>query len=212
MSELGNLFNKYGCDKTKKHKYEKIYEPVFKKLKDKTDLRILEIGVFHGHSTEALLDYFPHAHMYGIDIFERTNPEDIEAYMDHDDRTHWLKASSTDPNLYKMLREKFGKSTKFDIIIDDGMHTPKANKETFENLHRTLKRDGVYFIEDVWPLELMNDEEMEHQWIKRFPDRYNLMDNQLFLNSLERSGLRVLRHDHRKLAGHADSYVIELRS
>ena len=26
MSELGNLFNKYGCDKTKKHKYEKIYE------------------------------------------------------------------------------------------------------------------------------------------------------------------------------------------
>ena len=53
---------------------------------------------------------------------------------------------------------------------------------------------------------------MEHQWIKRFPDRYNLMDNQLFLNSLERSGLRVLRHDHRKLTGHADSYVIELRS
>ena len=79
-------------------------------------------------------------------------------------------------------------------------------------MHRTLKKDGVYFIEDVWPLELMNDEEMEHHWIKRFPDRYNLMDNQLFLNSLERSGLRVLRHDHRKLTGHADSYIIELRS
>ena len=57
MSELGNLFNKYGCDKTKKHRYEKIYEPVFKKLKDKTDLRILEIGVFHGHSTEAFANF-----------------------------------------------------------------------------------------------------------------------------------------------------------
>ena len=45
MSELGNLFNKYGCDKTKKHRYEKIYEPVFKKLKDKTDLRILDQNI-----------------------------------------------------------------------------------------------------------------------------------------------------------------------
>ena len=42
MSELGNLFNKYGCDKTRKHQYEKIYEPVLEKLKDK-EVNILEV-------------------------------------------------------------------------------------------------------------------------------------------------------------------------
>ena len=210
MSELGNLFNKYGCDKTRKHRYEKIYEPVFKKLKNKTDLRILEIGVFNGHSTEALHEYFPHAELYGLDIFTRTNPEDLECYKK--DRTQWIKASSMDTTVYKQIRDKFGKSVKFDIIIDDGMHTPTANKETFLNLKRLLKKEGVYFIDNVWPLELMNDKELEHQCLQRYPDRYNSMDNQLFLNALEQSDLRVLRHDNRKLTKQPDSYIIELRS
>ena len=70
----------------------------------------------------------------------------------------------------------------------------------------------VYFIEDVWPLELMNDTELEHQWLQRHPDRYGSMDNQLFLNTLDQSGLRVLRHDNRKLTKQPDSYIIELRS
>jgi hypothetical protein len=117
-----------------------------------------------------------------------------------------------DTTVYKQIRDKFGKSVKFDIIIDDGMHTPTANKETFLNLKRLLKKEGVYFIEDVWPLELMNDKELEHQWLQRYPDRYNSMDNQLFLNALEQSDLRVLRHDNRKLTKQPDSYIIELRS
>ena len=31
---LGKLFDKYGCDKTRKHKYDRIYEPILERYKN----------------------------------------------------------------------------------------------------------------------------------------------------------------------------------
>ena len=92
MGELGSLFNKYGCDKTKKHQYDRIYEPALEKFKDK-EINILEVGVFNGHSTEAFHEYLPKANLYGLDIFTRTKAEDLDCYKK--DRTHFLKASGS---------------------------------------------------------------------------------------------------------------------
>ena len=38
---------------------------------------------------------------------------------------------------------------KFDIIIDDGLHEPKANLNFFFNSIHKLKENGIYIIEDV---------------------------------------------------------------
>jgi hypothetical protein len=204
---LGNLFNKYGCDKTKKHKYDRIYEPILTKYKDK-EINILEIGVFNGHSTEAFHEFFPKAKLFGIDIFERTRAEDLPCYQK--DRTHYLKASSIEPSVHQKFIEKFGTSVKFDIIIDDGLHTPMANMLTFRYLSKLLKDDGHFFIEDVFPLESMTAKELKHPWLQRYPDRYNDSDNNLFLKEIQDSGMTITRFDNRKLTGEPDSYIIEL--
>ena len=203
---LGDLFNKYGCDKTKKHKYDKIYEPALEKYRDK-EINILEIGVFNGHSTEAFHEYLPKANLYGLDIFVRTKAEDLPCYQK--DRTHFLKASSIEPSVKTQLMKKFG-DVKFDFIIDDGMHTPLANKLTFRYLSPFLKEGGTFFIEDVFPLESMTLKELEHTWLQRHPDRYNALENNMFLAEIEKSGMTIKRHDNRKLTGEPDSYIIEL--
>lgn len=203
---LGKLFDAYGCDKTRKHKYDRVYEPVLEKYKDE-EINILEIGVFNGHSTEAFHEFLPKANLYGIDIFVRTRAGDLPCYQK--DRTDYLKASSIDPSVSRQLIEKFG-NIKFDVIIDDGLHTPKANMLTFRHLSKFLKEDGHFFIEDVFPLESMTMKELEHPWLRRHPDRYNALDNNMFLKEIEESGMTITRHDNRKLTGQPDSYIIEL--
>ena len=207
MSELGDLFNKYGCDKTKKHMYDRIYGPALERYKDK-EINILEVGVFNGHSTEAFHAYFPKANRYGLDIFVRTKATDLPCYKK--DRTDYIKGSSIEPSVKSQIIKKFG-NIKFDIIIDDGLHTPQANKMTFRYLSPFLKEDGVFFIEDVFPLEIMSLEDLKHPWLMRHPDRYNALDNNMFLAEIEKSGLKIKRHDNRKLTGEPDSYIIELR-
>lgn len=207
MSELGDLFNKYGCDKTKKHMYDRIYGPALEKFKDQ-EINILEVGVFNGHSTEAFHEFLPKANLYGLDIFVRTKATDLPCYKK--DRTDYIKASSIEPSVTRQLRSKFG-DIKFDVIIDDGLHTPNANKLTFRHLSPLLKEGGYFFIEDVFPLELMTMKELQHPWLLRHADRYNHLDNNMFLKEIEKPGLKIKRHDNRKLTGEPDSFIIELR-
>lgn len=135
---LSDLFNKYECDKSKKHKYHLVYEPFFETIRYE-NLNILEIGVFKGNSIEVWLDYFPNAMIYGVDIFTRIKPEDI-AVLNHP-RVKWAKCDSTVSNV------KEWQDIKFDIIIDDGLHTPEANLKTFRSFKDQLK--GAFFVEDV---------------------------------------------------------------
>jgi len=208
MSELGDLFNKYGCDKTRKHQYDRVYAPVLDTMMNRR-INILEVGVFNGHSTEAFLQYLPMANMYGLDIFTRTKPQDLNCYTSG--RADWIKASSTDPSITREIRSKWG-DIKFDVIIDDGMHTPKANMQTFKHLSPFLAADGVFFIEDVFPLEIMTTKELQLRWLQEHPERYNHLDNEMFLGTIEKSGMNIKRYDQRKLTNAPDSYIIELRN
>ena len=89
---LKELFDKFSCDKASRHSYHEIYEPHFEPLKDK-EINILEIGIFKGASTAAFTKYFSKAHIYGIDIFERINPEEVPI-LNHK-RVTWMKGDST---------------------------------------------------------------------------------------------------------------------
>lgn len=201
---LEQLFNKYKTDKSEKHGYHKVYEKYFEKFKDKP-INVLEIGVWEGASTLALHEYFDTAQIYGIDIFERFAMESLRAFKL--ERCHFVKGDSMDSNILDEVKKQWG-DIKFDIIIDDGKHTPRANMETFKNFSSFLSDDGYYFIEDVWPLEKMIN--LDHWWLSKKPHEYNTTINNEFLTTLEQSGMKIKNYDLRQESGEPDSYIIRL--
>jgi hypothetical protein len=203
MSDLKNLFNKYKCDKSEKHSYHVVYEPYFKPRRN-DPINILEIGTFKGASTRALHEYFPNANIYTIDLFQRTKAEDLDILKE--ERVHWLKSDSMSAGLPMSMKDKWG-DVKFDFVIDDGGHWPMANLLTFRNCYPKMTEDGTYFIEDVWPMELMSFSELKHPWLVNDPERYSVLENNQFVSEINKHNT-VKRYDNRKVTGCGDSYII----
>jgi hypothetical protein len=174
---IKDLFNKYGCDKSKKHCYDLFYQPLVDAYVDK-EINFLEIGVFKADSTVAFEESLPKASIYGADIFKRVDIQDC--------------------------RNRF----------DDGAHYPKANQLTFENFIPYLKKGGIYVIEDVWPIDRMTMKQLEHVWLKQYPDRYNQLEQNRFVTSLNQAkdqyNLEIKEHDFRSKSGEPDSYILEI--
>ena len=84
-----------------------------------------------------------------------------------------------------------------------------ANLLTFKNCMSFLTEGGIYFIEDVWPLDRMSSTELNNKWLRDRPEKYNELDNKKFLEYLD--NYHVTHQDLRKLTGNGDSYVIEVR-
>ena len=202
---LKELFNKYGCDKAKKHHYHTVYQPEFEPLQNES-INILEVGVFKGESASAWIDFFPNATVYGLDIFVRVSAEDIPI-LQHP-RVKWLKGDSTHPSVSGAI-QKAWPDVQFDIIIDDGLHTPEANAQTFKNLFPFVKSTGSYYVEDVWPLDIASQKDLQHYWLQKSPDIYNMLKMNMFLNEIDDK--QVERFDLRKLSGQGDSYIIKVQ-
>ena len=203
-NDLGDLFNKYKCDKASKHHYHTVYGPELESLRDQP-INILEIGVFKGASAQAWLDYFPDATVYGIDIFTRVIPKDIPV-LNHP-RMKWLQGDSTQLDIIPKIKEVWP-NTLFDVIIDDGLHTPAANAATLGNMFNLMKATGKYFIEDVWALEEMTREELGHPWIKEHREDLNVLEAQKLLNVL--ADKKVERFDLRFQTKQPESYIIKV--
>jgi hypothetical protein len=140
---LRQIFDKHGCDKGKRHGYEKVYEPALSQIRD-TPITLLEIGVFKGASLAAWAEYLPYATLIGLDTFQRVQPGKIPEHP----RVTLVQADSTEgvPDVLKGFR--------FDIIIDDGCHEPSAQLKTWGHFSPLLKGGGRYFIEDVPVMEI----------------------------------------------------------
>lgn len=201
---LKEIFKKNKCDKSSKHSYELIYERDFEKFKNEK-INILEIGIFRGESMSSWVEYFPNATVYGIDIFTRVKESEIKI-LNHP-RVKYLKADSTKNNIKSIIDAEWP-DIKFDVIIDDGLHTPLANKETFLNLIEYLKDDGSLYIEDIWPLNDMSDKEMNHYWIKKHPKDYTKENMDIFLDSIKNYNLEIF--DNRKISKEPDSVIYKI--
>lgn len=201
---LKEIFKKYKCDKGSKHSYELVYEKDFELLRNQK-INILEVGIFKGESMSSWIEYFPNATVYGIDIFTRVKEADI-GILKHP-RAEYLKADSTKLEIVSIIKSNWP-DVEFDIIIDDGLHTPLANKETFLNLINFLKINGAFYIEDVWPLDKMSDEEMKHYWIKKHPTEYTKENMNVFLDSIKGYNLEIF--DNRKTSKEPDSVVYKI--
>jgi len=125
-----------------------------------------------------------------------------------DDRVKWLKSDSTNIAVRDQIKKEWPR-IRFDIIIDDGLHTPDANAKTLHNLFPLLKKNGSFYVEDVWPLDIMTTEEMQHWWVQKHPERYNILEMNKFTKEIE--GKDIKRFDLRAKSGQPDSYIIRVK-
>lgn len=145
---LDKLMIKHGSDKSsKEHGYTKYYKEWFEKDFDwvhNAD-NILEIGVggedkeLGGCSIKAWAEYFSHATIHAIDIYDK---QELAT-----DRIKIYQGSQDDPAFLNAICEHL---PPFDIIIDDGSHDGKKTIASFIYLWDHVKPGGLYIIEDLF--------------------------------------------------------------
>lgn len=136
--------------------YQDIYAQILKNIGEE-NVRILEIGIgvndptaksgmnsnhLPGASLNGWCGYFPGAEVHGADV-DRRCLVDSDAY-----KTHFV--DQHDPESLRELARNLG--GKFDLIVDDGLHTPEANANVIAAFLPLLKPRGILVIEDIYPI------------------------------------------------------------
>ncbi len=154
VETLEKLFNKYGSDKANNHNYHILYGQLLSKNFDIEN--ILEVGigtnnedtVSHmsfkgkpGASLRAFSEFCPKANIIGADYDQRILFQENKIKTFHVDQT-------SNESLDKLEKNLIG---KFDLIIDDGLHSPDANINTLRFASKLIKKGGTIVIEDINP-------------------------------------------------------------
>lgn len=129
-----------GTDKFVKHSYHTVYGEIFAPYKNE-NIKLLEIGVYHGGSAIIWDKFFPRADITLVDIEPRTSIENIKGRVD-ENRTRIVIEDA----YQKSFSEKIG---LFDIIIDDGPHSLESMKIFIELYFNKLNKNGLLIIEDI---------------------------------------------------------------
>lgn len=139
--------------------YADFYEDI---LLNKDIKNLLEIGIglsneAPGSSLKSWKELYPNANIYGADI--------NKSVLFEEDRIKTFYTNQL--SRFDLLEFKKNlNNTKFDVIIDDGLHTYEANINTFETLFSLLEKKGFYFIEDIIYPNLS-------KYIQYFDKKYN---------------------------------------
>jgi methyltransferase family protein len=142
------LARKYGTDKSgwhlqagdTVHNYGPAYHDLFKDRREQVT-NVLEIGVNYGCSLRMWRDYFPNAHITGIDS--------NEGCLFKEERISCFPADQF--NERDLLAVMHVVEAQFDLIVDDGSHEPAHQIFSAQVLLPYLKRKGYYVIEDIFP-------------------------------------------------------------
>lgn len=162
-SPLNGVFQTRGSDKgsfdpkVSDHLYADFYDMIFQHIKTDS-INIFECGIGSrnekiqgfmglnakpGASLYAWRDWFPNATIFGADI-----DEDI-LFSDNRIQTGFI--DQLDPesvlSFWQNLNLKHG--TKFEIMIDDGLHTLDAAWTLFDGSIEFLSNSGFYIVEDL---------------------------------------------------------------
>lgn len=100
----------------------------------------MSVNRMPGASLRVWRDYFYNAQIFGGDI-------DKEILFEENRIKTFFMDQLNSSSIKSMWRNI--KIENFDIIIDDGLHTPEANLNFFYNSFNKLKKSGVYIIEDT---------------------------------------------------------------
>jgi hypothetical protein len=140
---LSSIINNNLTDKNTYHSYIDVYENLFKN-RQLTTKNVLEIGIEKGGSIKLWSDYFVNAKIYGLDHNEA--PQFLSNYK---------RIITKKCNAYssEILQEFIDKNIKFDVIIDDGVHTLESMIYIIKNYTKLLNTNGILIIEDVQTIE-----------------------------------------------------------
>jgi hypothetical protein len=164
---LDALMHKHGSDKASwHHNYTPVYERLFQSFKDER-VNVLEIGIGSvdpsvpsstgagrsrrlmqkhgieyrpGASLRAWETYFGKGTIYAIDIDEKA--------LVNEGRIRSFVCDSTSPRDVACLMDRLG--VRFDIIVDDGLHSFDAQLSTFLQFFPHLAEGGIYVTEDLY--------------------------------------------------------------
>jgi hypothetical protein len=153
---LEELFTKYGTDKGI-WGYTPYYEALM--LEQRLEVKkVLEIGICGhrdipnnvvGASLFCWRDYFPNATIYGVD-------NDPRFVFNDQQRIITRCADAYNPVQMHEVMEQFGGD--FDMVVDDAVHDPIPQVALFNFLIPFLRPEGLYFMEDVCPYKLLDDD------------------------------------------------------
>ena len=139
----GDRFNPFYND------YSKMYSEYLHNLKN-SKIKLLEVGILKGTGLAVWSQYFNDVDIYGFDwdlgninanldnlislrAFQKNKPK-LFQYNQLINNQQWLKENFT--------------NIKFNVIIDDALHSDNAIINTFNEIQPYLSDDFVYFIED----------------------------------------------------------------
>lgn len=158
-AELGKILADTGSDKSTMHNYHILYSYIFARLGVDSPLNVLEIGLGTnnpelvssmgvngkpGASLRAFRNYLPNAAIYGGDI-----DKDI---LFEEERIKTGYVDQLDATTFNDLSELFG-NVKYDLIIDDGLHSIGANFNTLLFALEAISDRGWIVIEDIFQIE-----------------------------------------------------------
>jgi hypothetical protein len=131
---------RHGTDKASfHHNFLIFYERFFAPLRGRSDLKLLEIGIYDGASLRTWSDYFPHARITGVDIDPSTKCHATARTMIE------IADQSNTASLVNVAIH----NGPFDIIIDDGSHFWDHQITSFRCLFPFVKPGGYYVVEDL---------------------------------------------------------------
>jgi hypothetical protein len=159
-NKLKNQFNRFGSDKSGIHNYHLLYGAILSKLPTDSP-NIFEVGLgtnnvdtpsnmgiagVPGASLRTWREISPKGIIVGADIDHRV------LFQENGIHTYYLDQTSDDSwsNLLKIISK-----TKFNLVIDDGLHAPGANFTFLEHAPKMLDQNlGVIIVEDIaeWSL------------------------------------------------------------
>ena len=154
---LSKLFINYGSDKATRHDYYKVYGELLSN--SNSIYKIFEIGLGTnntdivstmgingkpGASLRAFRDLYSEAHIFGADFDKRIlfQEERISTYF----------VDQTEISTFQDLGKHIGDN--FDLMIDDGLHSPNANLHSLKFFLSRIKVNGYAVIEDINPLSV----------------------------------------------------------
>lgn len=132
--KISEQLTAFGSDKCTDHSYGQFYDDLFARLKPK---RILEVGVYHGASAKAWCSLDHVERFVGVD---KKDPGGLP------EKCTVIEATTPD---FREIVNQLDALPPFDLIIDDGSHTPLDQIAAAFVLLQFLAPGGVYVVEDI---------------------------------------------------------------
>lgn len=145
---LQTLVDNSRTDKNTTHSYLPLYDVVLDRLRESAK-NVLEIGVGQGGSILLWKQYFPNAHVYGLDILPKGA---LRQDIFNDSRiTMNVGIDAYDKSYFQ---ETFlDNKIQFDYMLDDGPHTLESMIQFIQLYSQLMTQNGILIIEDVQSID-----------------------------------------------------------